>query len=84
RIGWSAVHLGAGRLTKNDPINHAVGMMMPVKIGDKIGAGQPLAEIHAADEASWAQAAAELTAAISIVDEPVAPLPRFYGTIESG
>ena len=84
RIGWSAVHLGAGRLTKSDPINHAVGMMMPVKIGDKIGAGQPLAEIHAADEASWAQAAAELTAAISIVDEPVAPLPHFYGTIESG
>ena len=82
QIGWSAVHLGAGRLTKSDPVNHAVGMMMPVKIGDQIMAGQPLAEIHAADEASWAQAAAEIQAAVTIVDEPVAPLPHFYGTIE--
>ena len=45
-------------------------------------AGQPLGEIHANDAAKLAQARSEVLAAITWSDEPVQPLPHFYGIVE--
>jgi pyrimidine-nucleoside phosphorylase len=75
RVGNAAVHLGAGRRTKDDSIDHAVGILCLKKRGEAVERGEPLAEIHARDERSADEAAAELLAAYAIGDEPVAERP---------
>jgi pyrimidine-nucleoside phosphorylase len=73
-IGIAALHLGAGRRTKDDAIDHAVGIVCTKKRGDAVEEGEPLAEIHARDEASGAEAAAAVLQAYELGDEP--PRPR--------
>jgi pyrimidine-nucleoside phosphorylase len=75
RVGNAAVRLGAGRRTKDDSIDHAVGVLCLKKRGDAVERGEPLAEIHARDERSAEEAATELLAAYAIGDEPVAERP---------
>ncbi|MFW6069467.1 MAG: thymidine phosphorylase [bacterium] len=82
-LGWAAVHLGAGRQKKGEPIDHAVGFIMPVKVGDRVQKGQPLATIHARDEDALQQARQEILAALEWSEQPVEPLPHFYGTINA-
>jgi len=81
-VGLTAVVLGAGREKKGDPVDHAVGIDVHVKVGDRIEAGQPLLTIHANDEGKRAEAEERLKAAIQFSDTAVDPLPLFYGTIE--
>jgi pyrimidine-nucleoside phosphorylase len=81
-IGWASVRLGAGRLVKEAAIDHAVGLILPYDVGACLEAGQPLGEIHANDAAKLAQARSEVLAAITWSDEPVQPLPHFYGIVE--
>src|SRR5204862_3309953 len=66
RIGNAALHLGAGRRTKEDTIDHAVGVVCRRKRGDAASAGDALAEVHARDEAAAAAAAGEVLAAYDI------------------
>jgi len=80
-IGWANVRLGAGRLVKSDKIDHAVGMILPTKVGHQIEAGSILGEIHTNDFEKLALAREELLAAITWSDEPVEPLPHFHGTV---
>jgi pyrimidine-nucleoside phosphorylase len=75
RIGTAALELGAGRRTKDDEIDHAVGIVCVRKRGDSVAAGDVLAEVHARDEASAARAAEEVASAYSLADEPPAPRP---------
>jgi len=81
-IGWAAVHLGGGRMVKTDKIDHAVGFVLPAKIGAAFQAGDELGMVHAADRDAADQAKAELLAALSWSDEPVPPRPHFHGTVE--
>ena len=55
-VGIAALELGAGRTTKADPIDHAVGVLCFAKRGDEVLAGDDLAEVHARDDASAAAA----------------------------
>jgi pyrimidine-nucleoside phosphorylase len=70
-VGIAALHLGAGRRTKDDPIDHAVGIVCTKKRGDAVEEGEALAEIHARDEASAAEAAEAVLRAYEIGDEAV-------------
>lgn len=45
-VGKSAMVLGAGRATKEDIINHGVGVVLTKKIGDKVEAGDVVAKIY--------------------------------------
>jgi pyrimidine-nucleoside phosphorylase len=76
RVGVAALHLGAGRLDKQDPVDHAVGIVCLKKRGDAVTAGEPLAEIHARDDAAADEAEAELLAAYELADEapPARPI----------
>jgi pyrimidine-nucleoside phosphorylase len=67
-VGLAALRLGAGRLHKEHDIDHAVGIVCLAKRGDRVGAGQPLAEIHARDESSAQRAAEEVEACYRIGD----------------
>jgi pyrimidine-nucleoside phosphorylase len=68
-IGLAALHLGAGRRTKDDAVDHAVGIVCRRKRGDSVEEGEPLAEIHAHDEASADAAAAAVHDAYELGDE---------------
>jgi pyrimidine-nucleoside phosphorylase len=81
-IGWSCVRLGGGRLTKEDKIDHAVGMVIPRKVGDKVNEGDLLATIYANDPAKLATAQKEFLQALTWSDTPVEPLPHLYETVE--
>jgi pyrimidine-nucleoside phosphorylase len=65
-----AMHLGAGRERKEDPVDHAVGVVCRAKRGDRVAQGEPLAEIHARDEAAAESAEAALLSAYEIGDKP--------------
>src|SRR6266511_1884256 len=69
QIGLAALHLGAGRRTKDDAIDHSVGIVCRRKRGDHVGAGEVVAEVHARDEESEAQATREVLAAVELGDE---------------
>lgn len=45
-IGVSAMMLGAGRRTKEDPIDYSAGITLMKKIGDKVSAGDTLCVLH--------------------------------------
>ena len=68
-VGIAALELGAGRRTKADTIDHAVGVVCRAKRGDQVANGAILAEIHAADDRSAATAADTVLAAYEIGDE---------------
>jgi pyrimidine-nucleoside phosphorylase len=69
-IGLAALHLGAGRTRKEDAIDHAVGAVCLAKRGDRVEAGEPLAEVHARDDASAERGVREVAGCYRIGDRP--------------
>ena len=69
-VGIAALHLGAGRRTKEDTIDHSVGVVCRAKRGASVSAGDVLAEVHARDEASATEAVEAVLAAYELGDEP--------------
>ncbi len=53
-IGTAAVSLGAGRATREDDIDHSVGIILEKKIGSFVEKGENLAVIHAGSAAAEA------------------------------
>jgi pyrimidine-nucleoside phosphorylase len=74
-VAIAAMELGAGREVAGQPIDHAVGVVCLRKRGEEVTAGQPLAEVHARDEAAAQQAEESLLAAYAIGDGEVEPRP---------
>jgi thymidine phosphorylase len=70
-IGVAAWRLGAGRARKEDPVSLGAGVLLKVKPGDRVSAGDVLFELRA-DEASRIPAARE-TAVNAIVIGEKAP-----------
>ena len=73
-LGLASLHLGAGRVTKEDVIDHAVGVVCRSKRGDELERGEPLATIHARDDVAAERAVAEVASCFRI--GPEAPDPR--------
>jgi pyrimidine-nucleoside phosphorylase len=69
RIGRAIVELGGGRRTIEDEIDPSVGFVIPVKPGDRVRAGEPLASIFARDRAGVEVAFGALADAIVIGEE---------------
>jgi thymidine phosphorylase len=67
-VGVAALHLGAGRATKDAAIDHAVGVVCHAKRGDRVTQGGPLADVHARDAAGADDAEQALLAAYEIGD----------------
>jgi pyrimidine-nucleoside phosphorylase len=76
-VGQVALELGAGRRTKEDDVDHAVGVVCHKKLGDAVSTGDVLAEVHARDEQSAAAAVAMVRSAYGIGDD----LPRTHGIL---
>jgi pyrimidine-nucleoside phosphorylase len=65
-IALTANRLGAGRVRKGDPIDHAVGLEILRTSGDAIQTGHALARIHASTDAQAAEAVPAIRAAFVI------------------
>ena len=76
-VGNAALGLGAGRRTKEDTVDHAVGVVCRVKRGDVVAAGDVLAEVHARDEESARVAAGAVQSSYAIGAE----LPHAHGIL---
>jgi pyrimidine-nucleoside phosphorylase len=75
RIGNAAVHLGAGRRTKDDDVDHAVGIVCRAKRGAQVETGDELAVVHARTEGQADEAARDVLAAYQLDDEPPVDRP---------
>lgn len=74
QLGILAMHLGAGRATKEDSINYAVGLDMRAKKGDKIEVGDVLGIVHH-DEALKDEWVENFHNTFSYSDSKVDPIP---------
>jgi thymidine phosphorylase len=74
-FGDAALRLGAGRLRKEDPVDHAAGIVCLAKRGDGVTAGEPLAEVHAGTERAAEIAIAEVAASYRIGPDEPEPRP---------
>jgi pyrimidine-nucleoside phosphorylase len=79
-VGLTALELGAGRTRKDQPVDHAVGVVVHCKVGDSVRQGQPLFTIHARSEAQ-AHAAEERMLRAHSWGVSAERLPIFYDTI---
>ncbi|MBC2330019.1 pyrimidine-nucleoside phosphorylase [Listeria swaminathanii] len=71
-IGIAAMILGAGRATKEDEINLAVGLMLRKKVGDAVQEGESLVTIFA-DQEEVENVKAKIYENIKISDQATAP-----------
>ncbi|ANZ94366.1 MULTISPECIES: pyrimidine-nucleoside phosphorylase [Brochothrix] len=71
-IGIAAMLLGAGRATKEDEIDLAVGLMLRKKVGEAVKEGEPLVTIYSNRE-NVDDVIAKIYANISIADSAVEP-----------
>lgn len=81
QIGLSSMLLGAGRKTKDSPIDLAVGIVLHKKIGDKVTSGDALATIHA-NQNDVSEIIEKVKTAYTISDERVERPPLIYDVIQ--
>ena len=75
-IAQAAFELGAGRAKADDVIDIAAGVTLAVSRGDRVEAGQPLAELAVCDRPAKLPVAEQLVrAAVTFADEPPASRP---------
>lgn len=74
-VGRGANLLGAGRFTKTDRIDPAVGVELRKKVGHRVARGEPLAVLHVNDPANLDQVKRMVEGAFVIGDGAVAPPP---------
>lgn len=82
-IGEASVSLGAGRARKGDPIDHAVGVVVHTKVGDRLTAGEPLFTLHANDRGLLDEARDRVLDAHRFSQRKVRPLPLFYRVVRA-
>jgi thymidine phosphorylase len=74
-IGVGAWRLGAGRSRKEDPVNHAAGVVLHRKPGDPVRAGDPLYELRTDEPERIPAALAAVEAAVVVSPAPPAESP---------
>ena len=81
-IGVAAQLLGAGRATKTDKIDPAVGLVMHRRRGERVIKGEPIATLYVNDDRRVEEAKALILSGMSIVPEPPAHIPMVYEVIK--
>ena len=81
-VGLSAMLLGAGRVKKEDEIDHSVGIWLKKRLGDYVEKGDVLAEFHVNDKANLDAALEKFRNAYKIGDEQPEELPLIYTILD--
>ena len=82
KIGSVSVYLGAGRMKKEDKIDHEVGIVLNKKIGDIVKIGESLAFVHVNDEGKAQGAIENVKNAFQISEKKAIKPKMVLGSIE--
>lgn len=80
-LGIAAMMLGAGRLTKESPVDPSAGIVILRKPGDEVKRGDPLMTLHTNNAALFESASRELEEAVLIGDEKPEEVPLIIDCI---
>lgn len=80
-IGLIAMELGAGRATKEDVIDLAVGIVLSKKRGEKVAEGDIIAYVHANDEKKAEKAVKDIIGNYEIKEKYNNEIPLIYDVI---
>ena len=78
-VGKIACSLGAGRVKKEDNIDHTVGIILEKKVSDKVQSGEIIGYIHANDIEKMKNAKEKLEDIIKIGEENIQAKPTIFG-----
>lgn len=81
-VGKIAMHLGAGRIRKEDNIDYAVGIELVKKVGDSIIKSETLAYVYANDEEKCNEAVEQLRKVYQIGKQKVDKIPDILEIIK--
>jgi pyrimidine-nucleoside phosphorylase len=82
-IGRASVLLGAGRLVKDGPIDHAAGIRLGCAPGDRIRKGETLATLYCGGGSPLDEAARVALDAFAVEEKPVLVPPLFYARVQA-
>ena len=80
-IGICACDLGAGRATQDDIIDHAAGIIILKKHGDRVEKGEAIATLYTNKKEMLDRVAERYLAAVTLSDEPPASAPVIHGIV---
>ncbi|SDC02013.1 MULTISPECIES: pyrimidine-nucleoside phosphorylase [unclassified Candidatus Frackibacter] len=81
-VGIAAMLLGAGRKSKEDNIDMAVGVELAVKVGEEVSKGDKLALLHVNEQSDLTAAREKLQKAYTITTEPVEEKALIYEIVK--
>ncbi len=81
KIGLSSVALGAGRKTKDSPIDYSAGIILLKKTGDAVRRGDVVARLYANDESFFAEAESVFISGIEYGEEKPVGARLIHGII---
>ena len=81
QIGAASVELGAGREKKEDAIDYGAGILLRKKTGDRVHAGDVLAELFSSSEARCEAAEQTFRAALRFSETPPPVRPIVLGRV---
>jgi pyrimidine-nucleoside phosphorylase len=81
-VGLAAVALGAGRAKVDSVVDPAVGFTLERKVGEHVGKGEPLVQVHLNDQDCGDEIERRLQAAYKIGDKAPAPRPLVLERVE--
>ena len=77
-LGKAVVHLGGGRLHKEDTLDPTVGIVFHKKVGDSVHEGEPLLEYFCSDKYKFKSGKLYFKEAIQIKSKLPAPIELIY------
>lgn len=81
KIGEASVILGAGRASKEDEIDHAAGIIIAKKTGDRIKKGDTLCTLYSNNEKAFAEAEKMYLSSLTVGKEKAEEKPLIYGIV---
>ena len=80
-IGSASVILGAGRVKKDDPIDHSAGIILHRKTGDRVLKGEKITTLYTDSKESFDSAEKLMRQSITVTSEKIERPPLIYKVI---
>jgi len=81
-VGLASLELGAGRIRKEDKVDHAAGLVIEAPVGARVSAGEPLVVVHARSEQLVEQVADRLKQAWRLSRREVTRPPHVLARVD--